>query len=130
MAKRQEWEFEHTAGDLAQGAQAQREFRLGRVAWWSAQKEKVMTEIRESGIEVSESLAVGTANYQSKSLHGPRVLVRNDLQEKLTECHDKIQGHQRAADEYAAWIAFLSAHPGALLKLHAADWQYFFGRGE
>ena len=33
--KRDEWEFEYTAAKLAEGAKAQREFRLGRVAWWT-----------------------------------------------------------------------------------------------
>lgn len=60
---REGWEFEYTASALAQGAEKQREFRLGRVAWWTEAKNKVMTEIKEAGIEVSESVASQISNY-------------------------------------------------------------------
>lgn len=130
MALRDEWEFEYTSAALAKGALKQREFRLGRVAWWKAKKDAVMNEIRESGIEVSESLAADLSNYASKALRGPQVMVRADLQEKLTECHSKIQGHQRLADEFEAWAAMLEEHPEARVKLHRQDWQFFFGKGD
>lgn len=130
MAKRNEWEFEYSATDLATAAKKQQEFRLGRVLWWTTAKEGVMHEIKDSGLEVSESLAVGTSNYAGKQLRGPQVLVRADLQEKLSECHMKIQTHQRAADEYGAWATLLVEHASARLKISAEDWRYFFGKGE
>jgi hypothetical protein len=130
MAKRQEWEFEYTASDLAVGARKQLEFRRERVQWWQGKKEQVMATIRESGIEVNESLAVGSSNYASKALHGPQVMVRADLQQDISECHDKIQTHQRAADDYEAWVAMLDANPSQRVKCTQQDWQYFFGRCE
>ena len=128
MENRKEWEFEYTAADLATAARSQFEYRLGRVRWWQEARETVMHEIKESGIEVSESLAMGTANYTSKQLRGPQVMVRADLQDKLTEAHQKIQQHQALADEYDAWTRVLDAHPQSRLKLTAEDWRYFFGR--
>ena len=55
--KRDEWEFEYTASKLAEGAQAQKEFRLGRVKVWTDAKAKLMAEVKESGLEVTESVA-------------------------------------------------------------------------
>lgn len=124
---RDEWEFEYTASKLADGAEKQREFRVGRVAWWREAKERVMAEVREAGIEISESVAAQISNYQTGSI-GPQVMVRADLQKKLTECHQKIQSHQQAADEYDGWIQVLRANPEQRLKLTQADWLYFFGK--
>lgn len=127
--KRDEWEFEYTAAKLAEGATAQKEFRLGRVRWWQEAQSKVMAEVKETGIEVTESVAAA-ANYLSNttSAHGPAIRVRTDLQQKLSECHSKIQGHQQAAAEYDGWIQVLRANPESRLKLTHADWLYFFGR--
>lgn len=124
--KRDEWEFEYTASKLAEGAAKQKDFRLGRVAWWKEAQAKVMAEVKESGLEVSESVAASISNYTQMA--GPQVMVRGDLQKKLSECHTKIQSHQQAADEYDGWVQVLSANQEARLKLTQADWLYFFGK--
>lgn len=125
--KRDEWEFEYTASKLAEAATAQKAFRLERLAWWTDAKNKVMAEIKDSGLEVSESVAAGISTYTAQ-MHGPQIMVRADLQAKLKECHGKIGTHQQAAAEYDGWIQVLSANPEARLKLTHADWLYFFGR--
>lgn len=124
---RDEWEFEYTASKLAEGAAKQKEFRLGRVAWWEDAKQAVMAEVKESGLEISESMAAGLQNY-STNISGPQVTVRGDLQKKLSECHMKIAGHQQAAEEYDGWLQVLLANPEARLKLTQSDWMYFFGK--
>lgn len=124
---RAEWEFEYTASKLAEGAAKQKEFRIGRVEWWTEAKAMVMAEVKESGLEVSESVAAGISNYTQMA--GPQVMVRGDLQKKLSECHTKIQTHQQAADEYDGWVQVLAANPEARLKLTHADWLFFFGKG-
>lgn len=126
--KRDEWEFEYTASKLAEGAAAQKAFRLGRVEWWKAAKAKVMAEVKESGLEISESVAAQISNYSTNAVSGPQISVRADLQKKLAECHQKIQSHQQAADEYDGWIQVLAANAEQRLKLTQADWLYFFGK--
>jgi hypothetical protein len=125
--KRDEWEFEYTASKVADGAEAQAEFRRGRAEWWGQQKAAVMAEVKESGIEVSESVAAGISNYAT-AMAGPQVLVRADLQRKLTECHQKIEAHRQATEAYEGWVQVLRANPGQRLKLTQADWLYFFGK--
>ena len=66
------WEFEYTASKLAEGAAKQKDFRLGRVAWWTEAKAKVMAEVKESGLEVSESVAASISNYASTQMAMPR----------------------------------------------------------
>jgi hypothetical protein len=124
---RKEWTFDYTAKALADGARQQLSFRLGRVEWWKDAKAKVMAEIKDTGIEVSESVAADLSNY-TKAMHGPQVMVRADLQSKITECHNKIMSHQQAADEYDGWIQLLDANPEARVPLTADDWLYFFGK--
>lgn len=125
--KRDEWEFEYTASKLAAGATAQKAFRLSRVKWWTEAKDKVMAEVKESGLEVNESVAAAISNY-STQMQGPQITVRADLQKKLQECHSKIQSHQQAADEYDGWVQVLTANPENRLALTQADWLYFFGK--
>lgn len=128
--KRDEWEFEYTASKLAEGAAAQKEFRQGRVKWWSEQKEKLMEQVREDGVQVTESVAakLGSNYANSTQSFGPQVSIRPELQQKLTECHSKIQSHQAMVAEYDGWVQVLSANPEARLKLTQGDWLYFFGK--
>lgn len=130
--KRDEWEFEYTASKLAEGAEAQKAHRLSRAAWWTDQKASLMAEVKESGLEVTESIA---AQYGSTmpvgNLRGggaPQINVRHDLQMKLVECHTKIESHTGAAAEYDGWIQVLRANPETRQKLNHEDWLYFFGK--
>ena len=123
---RKDWEFEYTAKELADAAALKRDYRQSRVEWWEKQKEEVMKEVKESGLEVSESLANG---YTSNVGRGPQVMVRSDLQTKLMECHERIQKHAGAVREYDGWTQVLEAQlPTNKLKLKHADWLFFFGK--
>ena len=124
LGNREEWEFEYSSSQVLQGATQQKEFRLSRVQWWKEAKEKVMAEIRESGIEINESLAALT--YSTTSAMSPKIKVNETLQKQLLECHNKIQQHQQAADEYEGWIQVLKGNLDLNLKLTQADWLYFF----
>ena len=123
---RADWSFEYTAARLAEAATAKRNHHQDRLRWWEDQREKVMAEVRESGLEVSESLTMlysGTAPGR-----GPQVMVRTDLQNKLSECHQKITQHQIEAAEYDGWHQVLSSHSEARLPVSHGDWLYFFGK--
>lgn len=127
--KRDEWEFEYTAANLAKGAEDQQAFRLSRVQAWTEAKDKVMAEIRESGIEVHESVGAQMASYSNSTQSvGPQIGINPQFQKKLAECHAKIQTHTQAAAEYNGWAQVLSANKESRLKLTQADWLYFFGK--
>ncbi len=122
---RDEWGFEFSASKLAAAAADKKAHHEDRLKFWEKAKDDTMAEVRESGIEVSESLA---ANYSNKSSgHGPQVMVRNDLQTRLTECHQKLSEHAHRVREYDGWIQVLKADPDKRLTLHADDYLYFFG---
>ena len=78
---REEWVFEYSSNQVLQGANQQKEFRLSKVQWWKAAKEKVMAEIRESGIEINESLAALT--YSTTSAMSPKIKVNETLQKQI-----------------------------------------------
>lgn len=123
--QRKEWTFEYTASKLAEAAQSKKAHHLARLDWWKSTKDETMSEVRASGIEVSESAA--SAQYSTANM-GPQVMVRNDLQRKLTECHTKIQTHEAMVREYDGWLQVLNANPENRLSLHHDDWLYFFGQ--
>lgn len=129
---RDEWRFAYTASKLAEGARAQKEFRQSRVVWWTEQKAKVLAEIRESGVSVSEGIAaqaqMQSSYTTSNAGYGPQVTINADLQRKLAECHSKIQSHTQAVAEYDGWVQVLEANPENRLDLTQADWLYFFGK--
>jgi hypothetical protein len=124
--QRDEWVFLYTANKLADAAEKQRDFRKSRIEWWEGQKAAVMAEVKETGIEVNESLGSLTSNTSYG--HAPQVMVRADLQTKLTECHRKILEHTNRHKEYEGWVQVLRANPETQLSLHHDDWLYFFGR--
>lgn len=123
--KRNEWEFEYTASKLAEAARAKLGHYIGRVAWWKEKQQAVMQEIKESGLEITESLAVEYAS--SSASFGAQVTVRPELKTKLQECFLKIKSHEASAKDYSAWIQVLDANPEIRLKLNHDDWLFFFG---
>lgn len=127
--KRDEWEFEYTAAKLADAAEAQRDFRNGRVAAWEAKKEEVMKKVKETGLTVHEGPAAGFSNYTSNSVGGgAHVMVDATLQSDLSECVTKISTHRAAAADYDGWVRVLRANPEKRVVLHHDDWLYFFGK--
>lgn len=121
------WEFIYTGAQLLKGATTQKEFRLAKVKTWQDAKASIMAEIRSSGIEVNESVASQMTNYGgSNRKMAPSIRVRDDLEDKLVECHGKIQEHQQATDEYVGWIQVLEDNQTTQYKLNYSDWLYFF----
>jgi hypothetical protein len=123
--RRDEWEFEFSAGKLAEAAMGKKAHHEDRLAFWENAKLKTMHEVKETGIEVNESIA---SQFSSKTAaYGPQVQVRTDLQTKLTECYNKMKEHGNKIREYDGWVQVLSANAEARLKLTADDYLYFFG---
>ena len=129
MGKRDEWEFEYSAVQLATGARSQKEFRLSRVEVWAKAKEDLLVEVKEKGITITDSVAAGMGSYaNTTSVAGPSIGIDPSFQKKLGECHSKIQNHTQAAAEYDGWVQVLDAAGDSRYKLTQADWLYFFGK--
>lgn len=128
VGRRFDWDFQCVASKLAEGAKVQRAYRLSRVEWWKEARNRIIEEIKESGVEIMESLGVQADTYTSRPRQMTQVTVRSDLQAKLSECHSKIQAHQEGADEYDAWALVLDDNPNVVLSLKYGDWAYFFGK--
>lgn len=126
--KRGEWEFEYTASVIAKAAEAQRNYRMTRVEEWEKKKMEVMAKIKESGIEVHESVAASMLNYTTSNAAGPQIIIDATMQRDLNECHTKIATHRQSATEYDGWAQVLNANPESRLKLKHNDWMYFFGK--
>lgn len=110
---------------MAEGAKQKVIHHGERLAFWTEVKARVMAEIKETGIEVSETEAGGSYTSSGRA---PQVMVRNDLQTRLTECHQKIMEHARKVAEYAGWVEVLEGTPAGMLTLNADDYLYFFGK--
>ena len=127
MAERQKWTFAYTAAQLEAAALKQRDLRLSRLQWWKDKMQEVMKEVRESGIEINESIA---ASYSNKFGNAPQVMVRADLQGRLVECHQRIQLHDRLSHEYEGWAQACRANQATSFNLQIDDWLFFFGKDQ
>lgn len=121
---RDEWKFEYTASTLALAAAKKKSIHEGKKAWWEAKKAEVMARVRESGIEVRDSVASSYSN--TKGGFGPQIEVDSGMQRDLTECQQKILEHDRLVRDYDGWEKTLAAHPESRLSLDHDDYLFFF----
>lgn len=124
---RNNWSFQFAASKLTVACEAKKTHHESRLKFWEGAKEKVMAEVKDTGIEISESEAGGSYSNRSSGM-GPQVMVRTDLQRKLTECHSKIIEHSGKVQEYEGWRQVLSGNPNESLSLNADDYLFFFGK--
>ena len=120
---RQDWKFQYIAKDLAKAAATKRDHHAARLDWWNKQQESVIAEVREKGLEVSETLAM---QYGSTPA-GAQIIVKDEYQSKLNECASKIHQHTERAKEYDGWVQVLEANPSKALELDIGDYFFFFG---
>lgn len=126
---RDEWKFTYTADKLFGAAEAKKAWHMERLKWWSDKRKDVEATIRSEGIEIDESVAAGSINYASNSIHrGPSVNIRNDLVRDLSECVTKTQEHEGKIRDYDAWMQVLASQGQVSLDLHQDDWLFFFGK--
>lgn len=122
---RDEWKFEYTASHLADAANKKKSTHTEKQRWWEDKKAEVMAKVRESGIEIRDSVA---ASYSStKGGYGPQIEVDEGMQRDLTECQQKIREHEKLVRDYDAWTQVLTANPEARLQLDHEDYVFFFG---
>src|SRR5206468_2379673 len=117
---RASWKFTYTADKLLDAATAKKDWHASRLDWWSGKRKETEDKIRSEGIEIDESVGVGsltTANY-SNSGRGPQVSIRNDLVRDLTECVQKTNEHEGKIRDYGAWIQVLASQGQTSLELH------------
>ena len=126
---RTNWEFEYTGTALAEAAKSKIEFHQGRFNWWKEKRKTIMVEIRADGLEINEKLVMGYRNPKSRDWEdGAQVMIRNDLQKALSECHDKLSHHTERLTDFMGWYQMLSANPHARKCLDIQDWLFFFSK--
>lgn len=137
--KRDEWEFQYTIAQLAEGARKQRDFRVARAKWWKEQKTRLVGELAEKGIVLSQSvidemedvaadnMAMSYANTRSQA---PMAGIDPNYNKQLSEAHHKVIEHRQRAEVYDGWVQLLEAQPGpgTTLQLMQTDWLFFFGK--
>lgn len=121
---RDTWEFEYSGKALAEAAMAKRDHHQSRVDVWQQEQNKLMAEVRESGLEINEDMSYGLG---SSTTRAPHVAVKDNLQSKLRECHAKIREHRDSMREYDGWVQVLRANMEARLRLKYDDWLFYFG---
>ncbi len=124
--KRKEWQFEYNTKQVLGAARAKANHHAERLKWWEGQQAEVMAKMRESGIEISQSLAMQYGQTQAN--FAPNVSIKPDVQRELNECFQKISEHKSKQADYACWVEILSAtNDGHNLSLDHDDWLHFFG---
>ena len=130
---RSDWKFKYPAADLAVAARTMRDHHASRLSWWEGQQQAVIAEVREKGLEVSESIAMQYGSTKAilggSRNAGAQIVVKNEYQEKLNECATKIRQHGERAKEYDGWLQIMEATNGIkALDLDIHDYLFFFGK--
>lgn len=124
------WSFTYTAGQLAYGAQKQKEYREERVRIWKALYAQQEEELRSKGITISTSVAaamsISSTYLKGGQSAGARIQIDPELERKVLECESKVKEHERLRDEYEGWIQTLSAQQDKELEVTQQDFLYFF----
>ena len=126
---RKDWCFDYTASKLSEAATEKQAFHQERLDWWKAKRMAVMNTIRSEGLEIDEKIVLEFRSPKSRDWdRGSQVMVRNDLQNDLSECLEKLSLHTEKIQQYDGWQQVLAANPEARVKLDIEDWLFFFGR--
>jgi hypothetical protein len=125
--QRDKWTFDLTATDLAKAAEAKHAFHSERFAFWQAAQGKVMADVKEKGMEVSEGVSNMHSNV-TRAYSGAQILIDPTYQRKLDECFEKIEEHREKVSQYAGWVQVLAANSSRTYQLNADDYLYFFGK--
>lgn len=125
--QRDKWTFELSSAELAKAAEAKREFHADRLKFWQAAQAKVMADVKEKGLEVSEGIGQMHSNV-TRAYSGAQIVIDPTYQRKLNECFEKIEEHREKVSEYAGWVQVLSANSGRNYQLNADDYLFFFGK--
>ena len=129
---RNEWAFEYTAKALADASNLKKLHHQDRLLWWKTKQSDVISEVKESGLEITESISMEYLSNSSfggaSNARGAQLVVKNDYQAKLNECHMKIREHDSKVKEYDGWRQVLEANPEQRVKLDIDDYLFFFGK--
>ena len=126
---RKDWCLEYTASKLSEASTEKLAFHQERLNWWKAKRTEVMNTIRSEGLEIDEKIVLEFRSPKSRDWdRGSQVMVRNDLQNDLSECLEKLSHHTEKVQQYDGWQQVLAANPQARVKLDIEDWLFFFGR--
>lgn len=124
--KRNDWKFQLPAKDLLDAADGKAKVHQAKKEWWEKKKAETIAKVKESGIEVHDSIASYVSN--TKGDYGAQIVIDPTLQRDLNECHGKIQIHDATAKSYVAWVKILGlAKPTDTYELDQQDYEYFFG---
>ena len=128
-AARPDWTFEYPAIELIRALQGQLTFRKERVDFWKAESERLMGEIKTSGLEFSESVDVALSAYLSNNApkSGPQLKINDELKDKYVESQNKIKEHGEMIKIIESWLNILvQEDDNRMFPLKFDDWEFFF----
>src|SRR5687767_2171867 len=109
MSERSSWEFPYPADKLHAAASTKVEFHQERLAAWEQARDDTMTKIKESGLQIDESVMedYGKLSY-SNSGRRPGVTIDDEMLRDLNESVRKIEEHKGFIADYEAWVEVLA----------------------
>lgn len=124
---RSEWKFSYAITNLFNAATAKRDHHKSRFDWWTSKRGEVMDQIKEDGLQVSESL-VSQYSKTGYAVSEAEVKIDPKFQKQLDECVSKMKHHKSKVDSYQVYVEVLGSRPGGdSLELNVDDWTFFFG---
>lgn len=117
MTKRNEHIFQFSGKQISAAAEAEGAYHTARVAWWKDEQEKALAKAKTAGVEVREYDVTGGKRAE--------IVLDPSVSARLSECVNKIQSHQRSADQFQIEAAAYGTQPARVYDLHPDDVLYF-----
>ena len=109
---RKDWKFQYIAKDLAKAAATKRDHHAACLDWWNKQQESVIAEVREKGLEVSETLAM---QYGSTPA-GAQIIVKTNTNPSSTSARQRSISTPRGPKSTTAGFRFWRPTPARRLS--------------
>jgi len=117
MSLREKLQFDYTGEALAVACEKKRDHHKDRHAYWTAELEAAKEAFRSAGVEIREYPVTGGTRLQG--------VIDPSVQQRMDECHKKVDEHDRKREEYDRWARGFRANAEAHFALDPDDIAYF-----
>lgn len=115
--KRNEHLFQFTGKQISEAASREAAYHAERLLFWTKEQREAIEKAKAAGLEVSEYPVTGGVHAQ--------MVINPTLQERITQCANKIHRHRQAPDHLQIEADCYGTQGDRSYELHPDDVLYF-----
>jgi hypothetical protein len=107
MGKRTEWTFRFTAAHVLEAAEKRQAHHVARGKHWAERVEVAKTELKTDGIDWRDAVMRQSDSVRTSTAYVAQPVFDSTKLQALNEAQERVQHHQKHADNYAVWVNVL-----------------------